>query len=530
MAWERIRHLLFAERNKTTTGALFSRIIVVICGVLVGACSSSPSTYRPAAVSTQPVAPPTDREYAEIAMNPRSRVGRQRGAVAAIDDQAVLAEVFVGIYDGNSTLADQALARIRDQDVLEAIALGDFGPSVNARRMAIQRIDDPTRLARLYHALADDNPRLGATILVSTTDIALLTRLAENHPTEEGKHQARSRIGEVELEQRVNRVRQMDDEAKLVEIAYSDQESDVRGAAVDRIQTASTLTQIVVDLGGFVPGCFEAIQRLRVYPEGLAQIALNAKTSQLRLRALELLREPDALTRVLVSTEDEGIDVAVVRRLADKDRIWEVASRAESEELRKFAVEMIEDSSRLEFSAANDPDFQVRAAALMRVDNPRLLAAAALDGAHHWDRYIGAARSNDRGTLQLVVNKGVEESPIAELKLALQELRASSDALQLSVVRFTHVSNQPSLIRGYGETVTIGLRGDGTPGALEQEFRTRFPATVRMSEINNIIRSRISRDALVELLSRYLDVRYDDTEQLALAAGANIEMLAQAAQ
>ena len=164
---------------------------------------------------------------------------------------------------------------------------------------------------------------------------------------------------------RMTAVKSLTDQGTLAHVAFNDEDFVVRGTAVRRLTDQGALAHVAFN-DKDISVRHEAVKRL-TDQGSLAHVAFNDKEYSIRGTAVQRLKDQGALAHVAFNDKDLSVRHEAVKRLTDQGALAHVAFNDKEPSVRMAAVERLKDSGALHHVIANDKDPNVRRAATERL-------------------------------------------------------------------------------------------------------------------------------------------------------------------
>ena len=161
----------------------------------------------------------------------------------------------------------------------------------------------------------------------------------------------------------MNRVEKTTDDEKLVSIAERSEFSDVRAAAIRKIESVEILTKLLTYSDDFLRS--HAVKRISDQ-KTIARVAQEDSSLKVREAAIVVLTDREILTRLALFDADPLIRICAITRIDDQTVTEKIAREDASSIVRATAVGKLVNSDVLSFVAENDSDSLVRQGALRR--------------------------------------------------------------------------------------------------------------------------------------------------------------------
>ena len=330
----------------------------------------------------------SQKKLAQIVHEYPYRKGRRNAALLKLTDQDELRNIAVewsGLYEYDvfeivfERLTDQthlasvarnakeyrirakATERLKDQLVLAEIAQKDENAIV--RQRAIDGLTDQTLLAGI--AQTDDSAMVRKKAAEHLTDQSILEKIARKEKSVEVFRAALIRITDSTIRQsialtgpdpelRANALDGLEDQDKLMDLAQKDNNAKVRAEAAKRLTNQNYL----------------------------AILGLTHSDGGVRRIVAERIADEEILMEIARSDKMDYVRDAARKRITDKDKQVDLALEEDSFQTRKWAVEHLSpDDPRLVKIALEDKHYDVRYAAIDRMEDPKLLRqVAAVEG------------------------------------------------------------------------------------------------------------------------------------------------------
>ncbi|MCP5368459.1 MAG: hypothetical protein H6907_13265 [Hyphomicrobiales bacterium] len=499
------------------------RLLAALLAVLSVAACGSPN--RAAAPKRVPPGPPPlaeQQRYAEIALS-AAPMKERVAAVWRIQNNGLLDRIVRQATE--PAVVNPACKQVTDQDLLFSYAMTWSQLGSTCPYTSIDAITDQNRRYRVAMQGSASFVRMYA--LEHLEDEALLRRISTEHPQKHFRDTAARRLQKVSTDRGVAAVRRSRDQAALAETARHGDIQKVRLAALARIGDQALLAGLAED---------------------------GSVDAKVREQATKRLTNQAVLLRIALATDDPTVRLAAVSRLSGQEALFRVArsgppaGRVDSA-ARQAATARITGQDRLRLIAGEDTSWQVRAEALRRVTDQRLLARAARDGKHRWERVVATARLNDRSLLGELMyrqedrgsgRRGIgTQVPVAQLRDALVEAAAGGPVADLHV-KWGVVEKSYALhglfapgARALGEKVTLTVTDPHGGGRRQVTFVSPLPTTIVISagQKNKVVSVPldIDRAKLVYPLAAHLLATVPKDRLAALAGSARSALLRAAA-
>lgn len=311
----------------------------------------------------------SQRQHADTAIAGDINHEKRLASVAALNDQALLAEVAKHADNSpnrTKSIRLAAASKVTDQRLL--LDLVKTAPDYFVQSSAIERLADENALADLARNNRDMH-----------LSIAAAKRLADQRLLADLAKHAR------EPEVRLEAVRILTDQQTLADIAKNDTDHSMADAAMKRL-TDQELLAGLAKLSE-VPGESEAASKK------------NDRRRHIRFLAVQRLTDQQALAYVAKIDTDSTVREMAAERLTEQSALAYVAKNDGEEKVRRAAVVNLADQQALAHIATHDKSPNIRVAAANRLNDRKLLADFARQGEHAEVRLAAVWRLADRALL-----------------------------------------------------------------------------------------------------------------------------------
>jgi hypothetical protein len=406
----------------------------------------------------------------------------------------------VALESDRETLGQDACLLIKDEHILHQL-LNTREVTNTCTLHALHFIHDSSLLTQLLLSQRINGNGLSSYhgFMRKIKDMTVLEQIAKQYPYESIRFNAQSTLVSLQLEQKLKKVSETNDDNELMRIVLEETDWSVWHSAIEKISSQDILYQIAI----------------KQKHHGFANHAIKDA-------AIERITDQALLAAISVQQKSLLKGNQAFKKLTDETQLYEVAragidpaarlSTMATAEVREAATQRIFNESMLIKIAVNDPDSKVRAAALGEIHDQPLLIAVATQSPDEWERSVAISKLLDPSILKALTNKSKTQTAIANLQLALLEVdpegAISEIQLEQILISQEYTRMMASSYRLDGEKVTITIKNRSTGERFPITTKTVFPnktMTSRNRESSRSIRPALLTDQnLVSPLSQYL--------------------------
>ena len=260
----------------------------------------------------------------------------RKDAVEALTDQETLEKV--ALTDRHSAVQVEALRKLNNQAVLANLAL--TGKHNDVRLEAVKKLNGQAALEKV--AQTDASPKVRLEAVRRLEDQEVLETIALTDKTIPIREEA---FGMLDFDHAISALRDVKDffafpkeyvgrceQTDLIKIALKDHRTETRAAAANLLDDQKTLTEIASD---------------------------NHQTSDVREAAIERLEDEETLYRIAVSGDVTKLRNLAVTRLSSEEYLDKIALQAQDHCNRRYALEHVNDQHTLAEVALHDNDWDL---------------------------------------------------------------------------------------------------------------------------------------------------------------------------
>lgn len=221
---------------------------------------------------------------------------------------------------------------------------------------------------------------------------------------------------DISFKVRMAAVKLLKDPTCIIDVAMNASDWFVRLEAVKKTHNQKSLAEIVKSEKEFVVCCWglKKLNDQRLIADVIIS-GLNVQQDHSLIfeRALSKISDPEILAEV---AKKSNYKLACMR-LKNQSFLEDVAQNAKSKYCREEAVKQLANQLLLAEIAKNDPDRNVREAAIERIDDQKILAWIARNDKEEFVRYAAIEKLNDQAVLSWIAQNGSSGRGVAISKI-----------------------------------------------------------------------------------------------------------------
>jgi len=223
-------------------------------------------------------------------------------------------------------------------------------------------------------------------------------------------------------------IEKLDDQALLAEIAKDDELPEVRFAAIEHIRDQAFLVDLAKDATTNFVNVYTFFKGYELTFEKLTD-ATFLGTFAVKNRAAEGLNDQERLAEVVKTVNDHWVQQSAGKRITDQAILAELA-RHPNAKIRALAMEKLDDQKILADVVRNEKHPGVRYQALQRLDDQALLAYVAINDADTPSRRFAVERLHDQALLADVAKYSKD---LGVRKKAVEKIGAQTHLAEVAV-------------------------------------------------------------------------------------------------